>query len=154
MSSGVGVMSKEIILGTAHRYNWAQVGAAINHPEHGKVVDISQAVADETGVQEPYVRIYPFNGYGEPNLIRHLMNVERPDAIMIFTDPRFFVWFFQMEHEIRIHIPIFYYSIWDDVPYPKYNRDYYRSCDALFCISKQTFNIVKQVLGEENVQVI
>jgi hypothetical protein len=56
-----------------------------------------------------------------------------------------------MEHEIRQQIPIFYLNIWDDLPDPKYNRDYYRSCDALFAISKQTFGINYRVLGAENV---
>ena len=33
---------------------------------------------------------------------------------MIYTDPRFWVWLFDMEHELRQNIPIFYYNIWDD----------------------------------------
>ena len=39
--SGVGVMSREIIEQTAGYFNWVQVGAAVNHPEAGKLVDIS-----------------------------------------------------------------------------------------------------------------
>ena len=41
---------------------------------------------------------------------------------MIYTDPRFWTWLYQMEHEIRQHIPIFYYNIWDDLPYPMWNE--------------------------------
>ena len=43
-----------------------------------------------------------------------------------------------------------YYTIWDDTPYPRYNKPYYESCDLLMCISKQTHNIVKQVLKDAN----
>lgn len=154
MQSGVGVMSRAIVLGTAHKYNWIQVGAAVSHPEAGRVVDVSQSVSDEIGIPDAFVRIYPANGYGDQNMIRHLINVEHPSALMIFTDPRFFVWLFQQEGEIRRHMPIIYYTIWDDTPFPRYNRDYYRSCDALFAISMQSYNVVKQVLGPDNVNVI
>ena len=47
-----------------------------------------------------------------------------------------------MEHEIRQQIPIFYYNIWDDLPYPRYNEFYYESSDLIMNISKQTVNIV------------
>jgi hypothetical protein len=54
---------------------------------------------------------------------------------------------YEIEHEIRQTTPIFFYHIWDDLPDPKYNRDYYESCDWLGCISKQTYGIVKRVYG-------
>jgi glycosyltransferase involved in cell wall biosynthesis len=38
-----------------------------------------------------------------------------------------------------------FYHIWDDLPDPLYNRDYYESCDWLGCISKQTYGIVHRV---------
>src|SRR4051812_27862750 len=81
MPSGVGVMSKEIVLGTAHRYNWVQVGAAVVHPEQGKIMDASASVNEEAGITDSYVRIYPYSGYGDQQLIRQLMMIERPDAI-------------------------------------------------------------------------
>lgn len=143
-------MSREIVLGTCQRYNWFQVGAAINHPELGKLADISQDVSKETGVPDPYVRVLPYNGYGDEMLIRQIIQNEKIDAIMIYTDPRFFIWFFQIEHEIRQKMPILYYNIWDNLPYPWYNKPYYQSCDALFSISKQTLNINKVILGNNN----
>ena len=36
MSSGVGTASRTFVMGTAHRFNWFQLGTAINHPEMGK----------------------------------------------------------------------------------------------------------------------
>lgn len=150
VTSGIGVMSREIVEGTCHRYNWVQVGAGVNHPEAGKIVDLSQAVTGETGVEDTSVRIYPYNGYGDSRLIRHLLQTEKPDAILHFTDPRYWIWLYQMEHEIRQKMPIMYYNIWDDLPYPMYNQGYYMSCDSLFSISKQTYNLNKHVLGPKN----
>jgi len=154
MPSGVGVMSKEIVSQTCHRLNWVQLGAAINHPEVGKGVDVSESLSAEVGVEDTYLRVFPYNGYGDPGILRWLLKTEKPDAIMHFTDPRFWGWLYQMEHEIRREIPITYLHVWDDVPFPRYNRDFYRSCDAIFSISKQTHNIVKQVVGVENVESI
>ncbi len=150
VTSGIGVMAREIIEGTCHRYNWVQVGAGVNHPEAGKIIDISEAMSNETGVEAANVRIYPYNGYGDSRLIRQLIDMEKPDAILHFTDPRYWIWLYQMEHEIRQKMPILYYNIWDDLPYPMYNQGYYMSCDALFSISKQTYNLNKHVLGAEN----
>lgn len=148
--SGIGVMSREIVEGTAHHFNWVQVGAGVNHPEAGKIIDISEALKKEIGLEDPSVRIYPYNGYGDSRLLRQLIEIEKPDAILHFTDPRYWIWLYQMEHEVRQKMPILYYNIWDDLPYPMYNKEYYMSCDSLFSISKQTYNINKRVLGSEN----
>jgi glycosyltransferase involved in cell wall biosynthesis len=150
VTSGIGVMTREIIEGTCHHYNWVHVGAGVNHPEAGKIIDISEALNQETGITDASCRIYPYNGYGDSRLIRQLIQTEKPDAILHFTDPRYWIWLYQMEHEIRQKMPILYYNIWDDLPYPKYNKGYYMSCDALFAISKQTYNLNKHVLGPEN----
>lgn len=145
MPSGVGVMSKEIVSGTAHRFNWVQLGAAVSHPEAGKILDASESLSKEVGIPDASLRIYPNSGYGDANTLRNLMMIERPDAILHFTDPRYWIWLYQMEHEVREHIPIMFYHVWDDLPYPKYNEPYYRSCDFIACISRQTYNIVRQV---------
>ena len=54
-------------------------------------------------------------------------------------------WLYEMESELRQNIPILFYHIWDDLPDPHYNRDYYESCDWLGCISRQTYGIVSRV---------
>jgi len=145
MHSGVGVMSREIVMGTIDKFDWVQIGGAIDHPDKGKIVDMNQAMADETGVEDAYLKVFPVSGYGSPELVRQLIQTEKPDAILIYTDPRFWIWLYQMEHEIRQHIPIFYYNIWDDLPYPRWNEPYYESCDLIMNISKQTHNIVQNV---------
>jgi hypothetical protein len=149
MSSGIATMSKEMVLGSVHRYNIFQVGAAIKHPDQGKILDVSEDIRKVTGVEDASVRILPWDGYGNPDLIRQLINSEGPDAILHFTDPRYFVWLYDMEHEIRQNCPILYYNIWDCLPDPLYNAKFYASCDGLFAISKQTYGINYRVLTKE-----
>ena len=145
MSSGVGTMSREFVRQTIKKYDWVQVAGAIKHPEEGKVFDLSADMAKETGVKDSYVKLFPTSGYGNPEMVRHLIEQEKPDALMIYTDPRFWRWLFEMGHEIRMKIPIFYYNIWDNLPYPHWNEPFYESCDLIMNISKQTHNIVKNV---------
>lgn len=145
MTSGVATVSKEIVLGTVHHFNWIQLGAAINHPEMGKIVDLNKDIRERTGISDADVKIIPYNGYGDILMLRRLIKQEKPDAILHFTDPHYWQWLYDNEHEIRQEVPILFYHIWDDLPDPKYNRDYYESCDWVGCISKQTFGIVKRV---------
>ena len=147
MSSGISTMAREIVVGTAHHYNWVNIGGAITHPEMGKRLDLTEDTNKQAGISDASVIIYPMNGYGDATLIRQMMEMEKPDAIMFFTDPRYWVWLFQMEHEIRTKIPMIYLNIWDDLPYPMYNKSFYESCDTLLAISKQTENINYSVLG-------
>lgn len=149
MNSGIGNMGKEIVIGTAHHFNWVNLGAALKHPEQGKAFDLSEQVNKEVGIKDSYVRLIPSTGYGDARKIRELIKVEKPDAILIFTDPRYWTWLFEIEREIRSQIPIFWLNIWDDLPAPLYNRAYYESVDALLAISKQTKNINEMVLGDQ-----
>jgi glycosyltransferase involved in cell wall biosynthesis len=145
MTSGIATMSKEIVLGTLHKYDWVQLGASIKHPEIGKIVDVNDDVRKRTGIEDANLKIIPYNGYGDINIIRKLLDEEKPDAILHFTDPHYWQWLYDNEHEIRQRVPILYYHIWDNLPDPKYNRDYYESCDWIGCISKQTYGIVNRV---------
>jgi glycosyltransferase involved in cell wall biosynthesis len=145
MASGIATMSKSLVMGTVDKYDWFQVGAAINHPEKGKILDVSEDVRVKTGVKDASVKILAWTGYGDQGLIRQILNSEQPDAILHFTDPRYWTWLYEMEHEIRQNCPILYYTIWDDLPDPLYNRNYYESCDWLGCISRQTYGIVSRL---------
>ena len=144
--SGIGTMSKEIVLNTCDKYDWVQLGAAINHPDKGNIYDVSSDVRQETGIKDASVKIYAHDGYGNPAILSDIMRKEKPDAILHFTDPRFWGWLYQIEHQIRQHTPLMYYNIWDDLPYPHWNEPFYESCDLLMNISRQTNNIVKNVL--------
>ena len=145
MASGIATVSKELVLGTVHKYDWFQVGAAINHPEAGKVLDVSEDIQKSYGIADANVKILPWNGYGNADLIRQLINSEKPDAILHFTDPRYWTWLYDIEHEIRQNVPLLFYAIWDDLPDPLYNRNFYESCDWIGCISRQTYGIIKRL---------
>ena len=146
LHSGIATQSKEMVLSTVHKYDWIQLGAALNHPDNGKVFDVSADVIKETGVDDASVKIYASTGYGNPDVIRQLINMEKPDAILHFTDPRFWKWLYDMEHEVRQFVPIMYYNIWDSLPDPMWNAPFYASCDLLMSISKQTYGINKRTL--------
>ncbi len=147
MHSGVATVSKDIVFETLNEYDWVQIGGAIKHPEAGKIVDMTNGLKD-FGIDDGYLRIYPVDGYGNEDILREVMKIEKPDAILHYTDPRFWIWFYNMESEIRREIPIFYYNIWDDLPDPKYNINYYKSCDLLMAISKQTYGINRRLLPD------
>jgi glycosyltransferase involved in cell wall biosynthesis len=149
MTSGISTMAREIVVGTSHRYNWVNLGGAINHPDQGKRLDLSADTGRVNETNDASVFLYPISGYGTPEAIRQLMEIENPDAIMFFTDPRYWIWLFQMENEIRKKVPMIYLNIWDDLPAPLYNKPYYESCDTLMAISKQTQNINRLVLGDK-----
>ena len=148
MHSGVATVSKDIVFETLHEYDWVQMGGAIKHPEAGKIVDMSQHLQKDFGIKDGYLKVYPVDGYGNEDLLRDVIRIEKPDAILHYTDPRFWIWFYNMEAEIRQTTPIFYYNIWDDLPDPQYNTNYYKSSDLLMGISKQTYGINKRLLPD------
>ena len=136
LPSGIGTICKEIILNTVHHYDWVQLGAAIEHPDKGKAFDLSAEIAQQTGVADASVKLIPWSGYGDRNILFTLINQEQPDAIFHFTDPRYWNWLYALEHEIKTTygIPLIYYSIWDDLPYPMWNAPFYGSCDLIMIL--------------------
>lgn len=148
MFSGVACQSRELVLSTCEKYDWAQIGGSVTHPDKGKAFDLSESIRNERGIDNAYVKVYPVDGYGNPEILSQIMEIEKPDAILHFTDPRFWGWLYAIEREIRQKIPLVYLNIWDSVPNPMWNRPFYKSCDALFSISKQTLNINKLVLRD------
>jgi hypothetical protein len=112
--SGVATVARELVLNTSQHFNWVNVGGAINHPDQGKRLDLSPDTNNNTGLTDSSVTLYPTTGYGDARLIRQLLQIEKPDAIFLITDPRYFIWLFQIENEIRKKMPIIYLNIWDD----------------------------------------
>ena len=156
LPSGIGTVSKEIIFSTVKEFDWIQLGAALQHPDAGKAFDLSAEVARETGVEDASVKLIAWNGYGDRNILFTILNQEQPDAILHFTDPRYWTWLYALEHEIKttFRVPITYYSIWDDLPYPMWNAPFYGSCDMIMGISKQSDNIHREVLKQNGFGVI
>ena len=143
--SGVATIAKEMVINTAQHFNWINMAGAIKHPDQGQRLDLSEA----TGLSDSSVVSYPVEGYGNQDILRNIINTEKPDALMLITDPRYFEFIWTMENEIRKNIPIVYLNIWDDFPTPLYNKPYYEACDALLAISKQTKLINELVLGDK-----
>jgi glycosyltransferase involved in cell wall biosynthesis len=146
--SGVATVAKEIVIHTAHHFNWVNVAGAIQHPEKGKVLDISAATNVEAKIDDSNVKLYCVDGYAQSIELQQILNAEKPDAVMLITDPRYFQHIFNMEDTIRKQCPLVYLNIWDDYPAPMYNKPYYEACDLLMGISKQTVNINKLVLAD------
>ena len=144
--SGVGNMAKEVVINSAHYFNWVNLGGAVKHPEAGQGFDLSNDINSVTGLVDSDIKVIACEGYGDANILRAVIAQEKPDAIVHFTDPRYWIWLYQMENEIRQKCPLIFYTIWDDLPYPMWNREFYRSDDMLLCISKQTKNLVENVL--------
>jgi glycosyltransferase involved in cell wall biosynthesis len=139
--SGVGTQTKyfvEALLKTG-RYKFLCFGGAIQHENYQP---------QKTREWGDDLIIYPIKGYGDVHIIREALWVERPDAVWIMTDPRFWGWLWEIEEEIRSHCPLVYYHVWDNYPYPKFNRKFYLSNDAIATISKVTDDIVATVTPE------
>ena len=120
--SGVGNMAKEIIVNSAHRYNWINLGGAVKHPDKNKSFSLSEDVNKAANIPDSDVLVIACDGYGDANILRAVIAQEKPDAIVHFTDPRYWIWLYHMENEIRQQCPLIFYTIWDDLPYPMWNR--------------------------------
>ena len=81
--SGVATVAREIVINTAHHFNWVNIAGAINHPEKGKRFDISADTNTNAGITDASIFLYPVDGYGDPDLIRQLIELEKPDALML-----------------------------------------------------------------------
>lgn len=147
--SGVGNIARDFVTHTAQHFNWIQIAGTGKVIDKTDTLDMSESLAEISGVSDASLTVYPTLGYGNPSLLRKVLKKHKPDAVFIFTDPRYWEWLFDMEREIRQQCPIVYLNIWDNYPAPMYNRPFYLSCDLLLSISKQTKNINEIVLGED-----
>jgi glycosyltransferase involved in cell wall biosynthesis len=136
--SGVGTQTKYIIeaLLESDKFDVVSLGGAIQHPEH------KPQITEEWGERW---KIFPVDGYGTQDIVRSVIRNERPDILYFMTDPRFYGWLWEMESEIRSLIPMVYYHVWDNYPYPTYNKSFYESNDFIASISKVTQDIVETV---------
>jgi glycosyltransferase involved in cell wall biosynthesis len=137
--SGVGTQTKYFIesLLKTDRYKFVCLGGAMKHNNYSPVK------VDPYG--EDWI-IYPIDGYGSHEVIRSLLQKEKPDLLWFMTDPRFYGWLWEIENEIRTHVPMVYYHVWDNWPAPVFNGAFYRSTDEIVCISKVTHEVVKDVV--------
>ena len=141
--SGVGSQTKYMIESClkTDKFSFVCLGGAMKHLDY-KPVRV-----------EPYGEdfiIFPVDGYGNHDMIRSLLRTHKPDILWFMTDPRFFGWLWEIENEIRAAVPMVYYHVWDNKPYPTFNKIWYDSTDHIFTISKVTDEIVKAVSPNTN----
>ena len=136
--SGVGTQTRYMIesLLETGKYSFVCFGGAIKHDNYEP---------QRTEKWGDKLTIFPVDGYGNQDSVRSVIRTEKPDMLWFMTDPRFFGWLWEIEDEIRSLIPMVYYHVWDNYPYPKYNKVWYDSNDVVVCISKLTHDIVKNV---------
>ena len=141
--SGVGTQTKYVIeaLLASDKFDVISLGGAVKHPEH------KPQITEEWGERW---KIFPVDGYGTQDIVRSVIRNERPDILYFMTDPRFYGWLWEIEAEIRSLIPMVYYHVWDNKPYPVYNRAFYESNDFIASISKVTQDIVENVAPTVN----
>lgn len=143
--SGVSIICRNLILKGASKFDWVQLAAQTNNPDNNQIIDVSDSVNKIADCKDSYVRLYCSSGYGNQDVVRRIISQENIDCILHITDPRRWNWLYKMEHEIRKKIPLCYYHVWDNYPIPKYNKNFYDSCDFIGCISKLTHNCVREV---------
>ena len=136
--SGVGTQTRYVCeaLLKSGKFEIISLGGAIKHANY------------DTVTVDPYGkdwRVIPVDGYGNPDMIRSIVRNERPDFVWLMTDPRFWSWLWQIENEIRPLCPLVYYHVWDNYPYPHFNKKFYDSNDIIACISKLSYDVVKTV---------
>jgi glycosyltransferase involved in cell wall biosynthesis len=93
--------------------------------------------------------VKPVDGFGNQEIIRNLLISERPDAVLLFTDPRQFMWLWEIEDEIHQFCPITYWHVWDNDPYPSFNDVWYKSTDMINCLSYKTYELVNSRFPEK-----
>ena len=139
-NTGVAVQSKHLIEGLINlgRYEVVQLGAAIYHENY----DIVKASEDFT--------IIPIKGFGDKETIRSILVSYNPDALIIFSDGRFFSHIFDMEDEIHQVCPIMWWHVWDNRPVPYFNKLKYDCVDTINCISELTYKLCNEVTGNKD----
>jgi len=138
LPSGVGTQTKYVIeaLLRSGKFNVVSLGGAVKHANYEPIkVDGFPGTWD----------IFPVDGYGNTQIVNAFINERKPDILYFMTDPRFYEWLWSIDDSIRENVPMVYYHVWDNYPYPKFNQRYYESNDVIASISKVTSDIVQTV---------
>jgi glycosyltransferase involved in cell wall biosynthesis len=137
--SGVGVQTKFLVDGLLKKgdMTFIQLGGAVKHNNYNTV-----KVSDDFFIK-------PIDGFGNKTLLRSVLLNEKPDALLIFTDPRFFTWLFEMEDEIHQVCPILWWHVWDNRPTPRFNDWMYSATDAINCHSYLTYLMCKENFADK-----
>jgi len=133
LPTGVGIQANKLLTGLQNTgmFQISQIGGSL----------IKQPF---TPIEVNGIKIYPTSdGYGNPGLLRYILQKESPDIILAFSDPRFFMYLFTMDNEIRTHSKLVFYHTWDNEPFPKFNMPWYSSCDYIVTLSEFSHNLLQ-----------
>lgn len=137
--TGVGTQMDLIIRGLLNnfpgKYKFRCFGGAIKHSDYSTI--------SVPPYGDDYI-IAPVDGFASKHKIRIALASENPDALLLFTDPRFFIHCFEMEDEIHDICPIIYNHLWDENPPPEFNKVVYEIVDHFNCINKLTYNFTSK----------
>jgi len=137
--TGVGTQARWLIDGLIRtgKYTFRCFGGAVKHERY----DVLRPNDD--------LVIRPVDGFGDQNLLRQTLMSERPDVLLLFTDPRFWIWVWEMADEVHTVCPIAYNHLWDCDPYPSFNEPFYRDTDLINCINKPTYDMLHSRFPEK-----
>ena len=136
--SGVGTQTKYMIdyLHKTGKYQFVCLGGAVKHHDYRP---------QKFDIYGEDLLVIPVDGYGTPEIIRAVLKEHKPDLLWFMTDPRFYEWLWDIEDEVRNKIPMLYYHVWDNYPYPTFNKPFYESNDVIVTMSKLSQDIVEKV---------
>jgi len=122
-----------------NKFTITSLGAAIHHDDM-RPVRLS-----------PDWIVIPVEGFGTIDQVNQLCKERNIDIILFQSDPRFYNWLLVKENEIRRNIPMVWYTVWDNYPYPIFNNWIWNSVDYSVAISKLTEDLIKTVCTKTNV---
>ncbi len=146
MFSGVGIQTRYMIEGLLKtgKYQFISLGGSEN-PSDTRPIKTNEYGDDWVIIP---TNMQALKAHANAEMVRSILATEKPDVVWFMTDPRFWEWLWMIEHEIRPHVPILYYHVWDNYPAPTFNAKFYNSNDVIVTISKLTDDIVKLTAPE------
>lgn len=138
LNTGVGIQLRKMLQGLNRtgQYDIAQIGIS-NFPSKNNIVYES-------------TRIYPArydaktDSFGNVDHLTMVLEREKPDILLLFSDPRLFTYIFYMDNVIRPNVKLVLYHTWDNEPFPKFNLPWYSACDYIVMLSRFSYNLLQE----------
>ena len=137
--TGVGNMCRTFVEDTMNCFEWIHIAVSRGSSDAGKRYKLHFPGGEVT--------MYTCDGFCQPELLSHVVGRERPEALVLMQDPAVWSWLFGNLDGFDLP-PIIFYTVWDNLPDPVFNRELYRACARILCISRLTFGIVSRLLPE------
>ena len=96
--------------------------------------------------------VIPVEGFGTVEQVNQVIHENKIDIIFMQSDPRFYTWLLSKDNEIRRNVPIVWYTVWDNYPYPVFNSWVWNSVDMNVAISKLTEDLIRVTCPRANVE--